>query len=424
MKIDLKNAPVSGLAGATRFVLQLGLLLLSPLAVHASTYASHETLWCDQGTVDSAFYEIGDELILANHRGELRGPRLLALSGGGSRGAWGAGFLVGWQSQLEEPKSFDLVTGVSVGALLSTYAYIGDYDGMKAVMKNIRSRDVYRKRIPVLWPLLAPSKYANGRLHETLNKTIRPEQLRAVAQRIEPGLLCVATVEMRTGALVKWNMTGIAEKFVESETDEERTAWLDLYHQVLVAATSVPGAFPPQKIVLPEFASQTALPFSQSSWHVDAGVRTQVFGDVGKSELLQLYSNFLGSAGEMTPGEKLPPAEVYMVINNANQVDPDWTPPKRAFLPLAKLATRSVELILNQTAAGSRERLIEGVRHQLGEPGDGQWHLHIATMSAEELLNCGALNFSCAGDYFREGEQRGKNSDWNENSSATQSAER
>jgi len=423
---EILSAGHTGVSGYVLFprLLLLSFLLLSPLAIHASTYGSHDSLWCDQGTVDAAFYEIGDDLLLANNRGEIRGPSLLAISGGGSRGAWGAGFLVGWQSQQQEPKSFDLVTGVSVGALLSTYAYIGDYDGMKAVMENIRSRDVYRKRIPVLWPLLAPSKYANGRLHETLDKTIGPEQLRAVAERLDPGLLCVATVEMRTGSLVKWNMTGIAEKFVASKSDDERASWLDLYHKVLVAATSVPGAFPPQEIVMPKFASDRALPFGQSSWHVDAGVRTQVFGDVGKSELLQLYSNFLDSAGEMGSGEQLAPADVYMVINNANQVDADWTPPKRALLPLAKLATRSVELILNQTAQGSRERLIEGVRHQLGDPGEGQWHLHIATMSAAELLDCGALNFSCAGEYFREGEQRGKASDWNESSAATQTTER
>jgi len=396
------------------------LLLLSPLVGHTSTYESHNSLWCDQSTVDEAFLEIGDDLINHTHATESRGPSLLALSGGGSRGAWGAGFLVGWQSTQERPKSFDLVTGVSVGALLSTYAYINDYDGMKAVMENIRSRDVYRRRIPILWPLLAPSKYANGRLLTTLQETIGPEQLRAVAERPEPGLLCVASVEMRSGGLVKWNMTGIAEKFVASSTDEERASWLNLYHKVLVAATSVPGAFPPQKIVMPEFASDRPLPFSQSSWHIDAGVRTQVFGDVGKSELLHLYANFLDMAAEEDGSSSLAPAEVYMVINNANQVDAEWTPPKRALLPLAKLATRSVELILNQTAAGSRERLIEGVRHQLGSPGEGRWHLNIASMTVPELLDCGALDFSCAGDYFREGEQRGKASGWDEISTAIQ----
>ena len=400
------------------FLMLICIVLLNPSVGNASTYASHNSLWCDQSTVDEAFLEIGDGLLHQTNANEARGPSLLALSGGGSRGAWGAGFLVGWQSQHEKPKSFDLVTGVSVGALLSTYAYISDYDGMKEVMENIRSRDVYRRRIPVLWPLLAPSKYANGRLLTTLEKTVGPEQLRAVAKREEPGLLCVATVEMRTGVLVKWNMTGIAEKFVESSTDEERESWLKLYHKVLVAATSVPGAFPPQKIVMPEFASDRPLPFTQSSWHIDAGVRTQVFGDVGKSELLHLYGNFLDMAEENDATNRLGPAEVYMVINNANQVDEEWTPPKRALLPLAKLATRSVELILNQTAKGSRERLIEGVRHQLGSPGEGKWHLNIASMTVPELLNCGALNFSCAWKYFREGEERGKASDWDEISTA------
>jgi len=392
------------------------MLLMGPTGVLASTYASHDTLWCDQNTVDEALHEVGEELLHGSSNGEDRGASLLALSGGGSRGSWGAGFLVGWQSQLEQPRSFDLVTGVSVGALLSTYAYISDYTGMKMVMENIRSRDVYRRRVPLLWPLFAPSKFRNGPLYTTLRDTIGDEQLKAVAQRSRPGLLCVATVEIRTGALVKWNLTGIAEKYVESNTDDERQAWLGLYHKVLVAATSVPGAFPPQKIDLPEFSSDRPLPISKSSWHIDAGVRTQVFGDVGKSELVHLYADFLNNVERMDSNNHLAPAEIFVVINNADKIDSDWSPPVRAILPLFKLAARSVSLILNQTAQGSRERLIEGVRAQLGDPGEGRWHLHIATMTVEDLLNCTALDFSCAGEYFREGETRGQASDWDQSS--------
>lgn len=342
------------------------------------------------------------------------GASLLALSGGGSRGAWGAGFLVGWQSQQERPRTFDLVTGVSVGALLSTYAYIADYDGMKAVMENIRSKDVYRRRLPLLWPLFSNSKFRNGPLYRTLEETIGPAQLEAVANRSEPGLLCVATVEMGSGELVKWNLTGIAEKFVASRTDEERQSWLDLYHQVLVAATSVPGAFPPQKIVMPEFDSDRPLPFANSSWHIDAGVRTQVFGDVGNSELVNLYADFLTMVERMQGNDRLAPAEIMLIINGSDEFDKDWTPPTSGILPLFKLASRSVSLILNQTARDSRKKLIEGVSQQLGEPGEGRWHLHVASMSLAELLDCSALDFSCAGRYFREGEARGKALNWDQ----------
>ena len=42
--------------------------------------------------------------------------RVLALSGGGSRGAYGVGVLTGWSESGERPE-FDVVTGISTGAL-------------------------------------------------------------------------------------------------------------------------------------------------------------------------------------------------------------------------------------------------------------------------------------------------------------------
>jgi len=391
-------------------------MLIVPLAGNASTYASHRTLWCDENTLDNAIHEIGDDLVLRSEEGNPLGASLLALSGGGSRGSWGAGFLAGWQSREDAHRVFDLVTGVSVGALLSTYSYIGDWEGLAEVMGNIRNRDVYRKRFPLIWPLYATSAFNNRPLAKTLVKTIGPEQLRAVAQRLEPGLLCVATVEISTGQLVKWNLTGIAEKFVESQDEATADAWLKLYRKILVAATSVPGAFPPQKIVMPAFASDDPLPFGKESWHIDAGVRTQVFGDVGNSELINLYADFLDLVETMDSGSLLGPAEIVLIINGPSTVETDWTPPRRGLLPLLKYATRSLNLILNQTALDSRQRLIEGIRRRLGEPGEGRWHLHMASMTKAELLNCGALNFKCAPDYFLEGEARGHSLAWDETS--------
>ena len=54
--------------------------------------------------------------------------QLLAISGGGENGAFGAGLLSGWSVQGTRP-TFDLVTGVSTGALTAPFAFLGpDYD--------------------------------------------------------------------------------------------------------------------------------------------------------------------------------------------------------------------------------------------------------------------------------------------------------
>ena len=48
----------------------------------------------------------------------------LALSGGGANGAFGAGVLVGW-SELGTRPEFTMVTGISTGALIAPFAFLG-----------------------------------------------------------------------------------------------------------------------------------------------------------------------------------------------------------------------------------------------------------------------------------------------------------
>ena len=63
--------------------------------------------------------------------GVVRYPHL-ALSGGGSNGAFGAGFLNGWSATGRRPV-FKIVTGVSTGALMAPFAFLGpQYDARAA----------------------------------------------------------------------------------------------------------------------------------------------------------------------------------------------------------------------------------------------------------------------------------------------------
>ena len=85
---------------------------------------------------------------------EIRFPEIvnqphhyLAISGGSSQGAFGAGFLVGWTASGQRPK-FTMVTGISVGALIAPMAFLGsDYDAkLREVFTTLRTRDVIRER--------------------------------------------------------------------------------------------------------------------------------------------------------------------------------------------------------------------------------------------------------------------------------------
>ena len=72
---------------------------------------------------------------------------ILALSGGGSYGAYTAGVLNGWSRSNTRPE-FDVVTGISTGALIAPLAFLGQkYDfEMRRVYNEVGQRDVFRIR--------------------------------------------------------------------------------------------------------------------------------------------------------------------------------------------------------------------------------------------------------------------------------------
>jgi hypothetical protein len=55
---------------------------------------------------------------------KARGFNFLAISGGGEDGAFGAGLLAGW-SVLGTRPEFDVMTGISIGALSAPFAFLG-----------------------------------------------------------------------------------------------------------------------------------------------------------------------------------------------------------------------------------------------------------------------------------------------------------
>src|ERR1700732_3119622 len=79
---------------------------------------------------------------------------LLAISGGGDNGAFGAGVLVGWSESRIRP-SFKIVTGISTGALIAPLAFVGpEYDPLLAEMyTTIDQTDIFEKR-PIVAGLL------------------------------------------------------------------------------------------------------------------------------------------------------------------------------------------------------------------------------------------------------------------------------
>jgi hypothetical protein len=72
---------------------------------------------------------------------------VLCLSSGGSYGAFGVGFLAGWQESGRRPR-FEVVTGISSGALMATWAFLGPQydDHLRADFTETPESELFERR--------------------------------------------------------------------------------------------------------------------------------------------------------------------------------------------------------------------------------------------------------------------------------------
>jgi hypothetical protein len=130
---------------------------------------------------------------------------ILLLSGGGSHGAWGAGVLYGWKNT----PSFQIVTGISTGALMATFAFLGeDYDELlKRFYTTISEEDIIRRR-SLLGILFSNSFYSTKPLKRLLKKQLTNALIDDVARAAteEGRQFWVGTVDLDTGQFCSWNL--------------------------------------------------------------------------------------------------------------------------------------------------------------------------------------------------------------------------
>ncbi|MFC5436883.1 patatin-like phospholipase family protein [Rhodanobacter umsongensis] len=192
---------------------------------------------------------------------------ILALSGGGSGGAYGAGALAGMSRAHTRPQ-FEMVTGVSAGALLAPFAFLGStWDArMQQAFTGERSARLLRSPTrSILSRLLSPRGLAHrNALFQLVDHLVTPEMIDAVAREAGKGRrLVVATTDLDKHETVLWNLGEIAR--------HGGSAARRLFRDVLVASASVPGVFAPVLIHVRDGARE------YDEMHVDGGVTTSVF---------------------------------------------------------------------------------------------------------------------------------------------------
>ena len=203
----------------------------------------------------------------ANAQGIVLHPHL-ALSGGGANGAFGAGFLNGWSSTGQRP-TFKVVTGVSTGALMAPFAFLGQSrdDALREFYTTTRSRDIFALGafLSTVRQLLFGESIADtSPLAALIDRHIDETFLREIALAHESGRrLYIGSVDLDSQRFIIWNMGLIA-------TSGHPDA-LPLFRRVMLASAAIPVVFSPV------FFEVEAVGSRYDEMHVDGGVGAQVF---------------------------------------------------------------------------------------------------------------------------------------------------
>jgi len=234
---------------------------------------------------------------------------VLALSGGGDYGAFGAGFLVGWGSvtdpQWRRP-DFDIVTGVSTGALLAPFAFVGTDEAYRVVESFYRNprKDWVRSGGPLFFLPTNPSFMTIPGLDRDVRTVIDAQFVARMAEQSKLGKgLVVSATDLDFGRQRFWEVGFEAELAAESGD-------LDRVHRILLASAAIPAVFPAIAI--------------DDSLYADGGVSANVFLRLEHRNPNSLVARWFAAH----PGEPLPKFRYWIVINNQTEHRPSVVQPR------------------------------------------------------------------------------------------------
>jgi Patatin-like phospholipase len=261
--------------------------------------------------------------------GPLPPAAYLAISGGGDNGAFGAGFLSGWTKAGTRPE-FKLVTGVSTGALIAPFAFLGPkYDEqLKSLYTDVSLKDIAVQK-SIVSVVYGDSMADTGPLWKLIEKSVTQQMLDQIAAEYEKGrILLVGTTNLDARRPVVWNVTKIAAS--------RKPGILSLVHKILLASAAIPGTFPPVMIEV-QAGGQT-----YEEMHVDGGTASQLFVYPAGMKLNILSMNH-GVDRERT----------LYILRNA-RLDPEWAEVDRRTLPIAM---RAIECLIQYQGIGDLYRI-------------------------------------------------------------------
>jgi patatin-like phospholipase/acyl hydrolase len=197
---------------------------------------------------------------------------ILALSGGGDSGAFRAGLLSG-RSQMGDRPKFQMVTGVSTGAMIAPFAFLGsEYDDQ---LEHFYTRTISTCIFDL--PFIPNFLKGQSLTHSTplarqIDANITEEVLSEIAKEHAAGLrLMMVTTNLEAGRAVLWDMGAIA-----AIGGPEATS---LFRKVMLASASIPGLIQPVQIEV-AYGLNT-----YTELHVDGGITANDFAYQSQLEI-------------------------------------------------------------------------------------------------------------------------------------------
>ncbi|MFN3523886.1 MAG: patatin-like phospholipase family protein [Phenylobacterium sp.] len=269
-------------------------------------------------TIDEAegsLVAAADRLALPAPGAEAEAFDILAISGGAAGGAFGAGVLVGLTKARARPK-FAIVTGVSTGALLAPFAFLGPEWDERLTHAYTGGYAAGALSLTRLAPAFGGGMFNAAALESLIDPFIDAALMEAVAREHALGRrLLVSTTDLDRQKTCMWDMGEIA-----SRGGPQAAA---LFRDILVASASMPGIFPPRR-----FTCQ-ADGVVYEEMHVDGGVAAPLF--IMPEPLLRWHEL----------GQRLAGGRIYVIVNTVLEQAPHTT-----HANLASILIRSFETML------------------------------------------------------------------------------
>ena len=245
---------------------------------------------------------------------------LIAISGGGDRGAFGAGFMVGWGSAsnpADRRPDFDVVTGVSTGALIAPFVYLGTDEACRVVESFYREPKsdwvLGRGLLPFL-PWLVSFTRIPG-LERDIRRIVDDKFIEQMAEQSRSGkLLAISATNLDLGAQRYWEV-GVEAQRAQASGNRDRIT------KIMLASSAIPVAFPPVEI--------------DGFMYADGGVTANVLVPLD----LKTPTALLPTWKRKFPDRALPKIRYWIIVNKQLRQPPKTVPPKWPAIMGPRLAT-------------------------------------------------------------------------------------